>query len=95
MSQGNFANANTVASALQSGTYAVSHTQDAPGVNYDMLVAYQGNDGNAHIADLNWVGAGSTTLKGDASVVASDIVTLVGVTINQLAANSSHVHLVT
>ena len=74
-----------------------------PGIDSDLLLAYQGLDGNAHIADLhiqsNATGTSNSTapvagFTADNNVNVSDIVTLVGVNIPQLVANISHVHLV-
>ena len=95
LSQGIFLDANAVASALHVG-YNIIHSSLGATVEADFLVAYAGTDGNAHIADLHLAGGagGTTTTFTDSHVYASDIVTLVGVSLNQLAANISHVHLV-
>jgi len=97
LSQDSFLNAAAVASALSGGSYTIHHSPLAAGADAHFLLAYAGQDGNAHIADLHLSGgaAGSTTTAADASVYASDIVTLVGVNLAELAANISHVHLVT
>jgi len=95
LSEGNFLNASAVAQALASpGGYVVNHSASLA-VDYHMLLAYAGTDGFAHIAD-HWFGnPGSTVLTNDLNVNVSDIVTLAGVNLNQLAANTSHVHLIT
>ena len=97
LSQDSFLNATAVASALSGGSYTIHHSPLAAGADAHFLVAYAGQDGNAHIADLHLSGgvAGSTATAADASVYASDIVTLVGVNLTGLAADISHVHLVT
>jgi len=106
LSEGNFLNAQSVATALAAGTYVINHSTDVAGTDYDVLIAYQGTDGNAHIADMHWLGAGNTTIAGSFQVQVSDIVNLVGVSINQLAGSVSatgatgpntagHVHIIT
>jgi hypothetical protein len=97
LSQNSFLNAAAVAGALSGGSYTIQHSLLAASVDAHFLLAYAGQDGNAHIADLHLEGGagGSTTTTTDTSVYASDIVTLVGVNIAQLAANISHVHLMT
>jgi hypothetical protein len=64
-------------------------------VEADFLLAYQGQDGNAHIANLHLAGTGGTSTAADL-VTVSDMVNLVGVTIPQLIAASAitHIHLV-
>ena len=95
LSQGSFLNANAVAAVLANGSYNIGHSTAAAGSNYDFLIAYQGLDGNVHIADLHILGGtgGTTTTATDANVNVSDMVTLVGVSLPQL--NFGHVHLVT
>ena len=95
LSQGSFLNANAVAAALANGSYNIFHSKAAAGTDYDFLIAYQGLDGNAHIADLHILGgpAARPLRRTDANVIVSDMVTLVGVSLPQL--NIGHVHLVT
>jgi hypothetical protein len=93
LSQGTFLDANTVAKTLSDGTYTINHSPSGAASNFDFLLAYQGLDGNAHIADLHIFG-NSTSTATDFGVSVSDIVTLVGVTIPELLANASHIHLV-
>ena len=100
LSQGSFLNANAVASALASTGYNITHSAAAAGTDYDFLLAYQGIDGNAHLADLHFLGDGASTHTGgaagqDANVSVSDVATLVGVNLTQLANNAGHVHIVT
>lgn len=94
LNNGNFIGAAAVAQAL-STTYGITHSALGFQVEADFLLAYAGTDGNAHIANLHLGGAvaASTSTTTD-FVTASDMVTLVGVTINQLLANQTHVHLV-
>ncbi len=56
LSQGSYLNANAVAGALQGGSYTITHSTLAAGAEADFLVAYQGIDGNTHIADLQLTG---------------------------------------
>ena len=71
--------------ALAGGGYNITHSAAVAATNYDFLLAYQGQDGNAHLADLHILGAGgASTHTGtgagqDANVNVSDIATLVGV----------------
>mgnify|MGYP005810060649 CR=1 FL=1 len=97
LSQGSFLNANAVAGALANGSYTINHSVLALGTESDFLVAYQGLDGNAHIADLHVQGTllGSTNTFTDTNVHVSDMATLVGVSLPTLAANAGHIHLVT
>jgi hypothetical protein len=95
LSQGTFLDANAVAATLSNGTYTINHSAAKGSLNYDFLLAYQGLDGNAHIADLHILGLDTTNTDVDQSVVVSDMVTLVGVTLPELLANASHIHLVT
>ncbi len=94
LSQGSYLNANAVAGALQGGSYTITHSTLAAGAEADFLVAYQGIDGNTHIADLQLTGGtkGTTTTAAD-TVHVSDMVDLVGVNLAQF--NASHVHLIT
>ena len=100
LSQGSFLNANAVASALNSTGYNIFHPAAVGGTDYDFLLAYQGIDGNAHLADLHFLGNGPSTHTGgalagqDANVSVSDVATLVGVNLTQLANNPAHVHIV-
>jgi hypothetical protein len=96
LAQNSFLDANAVATVLANGTYTINHAIAALNTDYDFLLAYQGLDGNAHIADLHILGGNNTgnTIK-DSVVGVSDIVTLVGVTLPQLLANDSHIHIVT
>ena len=64
LSQGSFLNANAVASALAGGSYNITHSTATAGTNYDFLLAYQGIDGNAHLADLHFLGTGGSTHTG-------------------------------
>ena len=98
LSQGSFLNAQAVAQALENptGSYNIFHSHTAAvagGKEYDFLIAYQGQDGNAHIADLyiqgNAAGTSVETQAGhgalsDVTVKVSDMATLVGVNIAQL-----------
>ena len=95
LSQGTFLDANAVATVLSNGTYTINHSAALANFNYDFLMAYQGLDGSAHIADLHILGNGTTSTATDPVVSVSDIVTLVGVTLPDLLANVSHIHLVT
>ena len=58
LTEGSFLNAQSVATALDTGTYVVNHSKSTGGVNYDFLLAYQGQDGFAHLADLHITGGG-------------------------------------
>ena len=95
LSQGTFLDANAVATVLSNGTYTINHSAALASLNYDFLMAYQGLDGSAHIADLHILGLSTTSTAADHVVSVSDIVTLVGVTLPELLANVSHIHLVT
>jgi hypothetical protein len=90
-----FANAAAVAQALAGGSYTINHSALGATVEADFLLAYQGQDGNAHIANLHLAGTGGTSTAADL-VTVSDMVNLVGVTIPQLIAASAitHIHLV-
>jgi hypothetical protein len=98
--QGSFLNANALAQAFANGSYTVKHSTLGAAVEADFLVAYQGTDGNAHIADLHLAGgAGGTTSTATDLVTASDMVSLVGVSLAQLTSASNggvgaHVHLI-
>jgi hypothetical protein len=96
MSQGSFLNAAAVAGALQGGSYTINHSALGATVEADFLLAYQGIDGNAHIANLHLAGNGASTSTATDFVTASDMVNLVGVNLSQLAAATAitHVHLV-
>ena len=95
LSQGTFLNADAVASALHTGgSYNVTHSPLGATVEADFLLAYAGTDGNAHIANLHLAGNGASTTTFTDFVTVSDIVTLAGVSLNTLAANTSHIHLV-
>jgi hypothetical protein len=91
LSQGSFPDANALASVIGIGsdhTYDFGHSALTGWA--DFLIAYQGLDGNVHIADLNLLGnAGSTTTATDIAHV-SDIVTLVGMNLSQLHAGNVH-----
>jgi hypothetical protein len=64
-------------------------------VEADFLLAYAGTDGFAHIANLHLAGGGGASVSTTTDLVTvSDMVTLVGVTLTQLAANLTHIHLV-
>src|SRR5262249_3160080 len=89
LSEGNFLNAQALATSLATGGYVINHSADVIFVDYNALIAYAGTDGNAHIADLHWLGGGNTTIAGSLAVQVSDMVNLVGVSINTLAANVS------
>ena len=93
LSQGDFLNANAVAQALAGGSYTLKHSTLGGTVEADFLLGYQGTDGNAHIANLHLAGTGGTSTAADL-VTASDMVNIVGVNINTLATNISHIHLV-
>jgi hypothetical protein len=96
LSEGNFLNATAVVTALDTGTYKVTAGATLANTDYDFLIAYAGTDGFAHIADLHFRGNGggaATLLQNEGFVAVSDIVTLVGVSLNTLVTNVSHVHL--
>ena len=96
LNTGNFLNAAAVAGNIAGGAYTLTHSADVTAVDYNFLLAYAGTDGFAHIADLHILGsgAGGATSTATETVAVSDMVTLVGVTLNTLAANVGHVHLV-
>jgi hypothetical protein len=96
LSQGSFLNAAAVAGALQGGSYSLTHSALGGTVEADFLLAYQGIDGNAHIANLHLAGVGVSTSTATDLVTVSDMVNLAGVNLAQLsAANAiSHIHLV-
>jgi hypothetical protein len=100
LSQGTFFNAAAVAAALSNGSYTIHHSTLLTGTDADFLVAYAGTDNNAHIADLHLSGkgvfpiAGSAGTDSDGSVYASDIVTLVGVSLAQLETHIDHIEFV-
>ena len=60
----------------------------------DFLLAYQGLDGNAHIANLHLAGGAGVSSTTTDLVTASDMVSLVGVSLAQLATNTGSVHLI-
>lgn len=96
LNNGNFLGAAAVAQALAT-TYGVGHSALGGTVEADFLVAYAGTDNNTHIANLHLAGGvGASTSTTTDFVTASDMVTLVGVNLNQFtAANAiTHVHLV-
>jgi hypothetical protein len=96
LSQGSFLNAAAVAGALHGGSYTITHAPLGATVEADFLLAYQGVDGNAHIANLHLAGAGAGVNTSQDLVTVSDMVNLAGVNLAQLsAANAiSHIHLV-
>ena len=100
LSNDTFTGAAQVATDLINGNYNIRHSAATLNTDYNFLLAYQGTDGNAHIADLHIEGAAGSTQTSagaiqDERVNVSDMVTLVGVTTTQLEANTSHIHLVT
>jgi hypothetical protein len=99
LSQGSFLDANAVAQALAGGSYTVNHSALGATVEADFLLAYQGIDGNAHIANLHLAGTGGTSTAVDL-VTASDMVNLAGVSLTQLVNPAAggigaHIHLIT
>ena len=88
-----------VATAIQNQAYALFVTAaGAAGTQQDMLIAYQDQKGNTHIADMNiqWQAAPTTELGGAGShIIVSDMVQLTGVPLVALtgALAAANIHL--